>query len=206
MNMVVENCYIISDESKEAIIIDCGAYGPKNEALISEYIEKENLVPVHQIYTHAHFDHVFGCNFISENYHILPECHEADVALYMNMKEQHRMFLGSDDDVRMPPLGRILTEGDKISFGTHTLEVIHIPGHTPGGVCFYEQKEQVLFTGDSLFQMSIGRTDFPGGSYAALTDSLKKKITVLPDNVKVYPGHGPTTTVGFEKENNPYLS
>lgn len=204
-NMVAENCYIISDESGEAVIIDCGAYDQGHEAAIADYISERQLKPVRQIYTHAHFDHIFGCGFLEEHYHIAPECHEADAPLYNNMDGQCKMFLGSANLHRMPALGGLLKEGDTVCFGTHALQVLHTPGHTPGGICFYEAQEKVLFSGDSLFSMSIGRTDFPGGNYEELVANLRKKILSLPDDVKVYPGHGGTTTVGDERNNNPYL-
>lgn len=204
-NMVAENCYIVSDETREAIIIDCGADDESHETMISQYIEEEQLHPVHQIYTHAHFDHIFGCGFVEEHYHIAPECHSADAPLYNNMDGQCQMFLGSHNRHRMPALGNLLNEGDQICFGTHSFQVIYTPGHTPGGVCFYSAHEKVLFSGDSLFNMSIGRTDFPGGNFEALRSSLKEKIMTLPEDVKVYPGHGGTTSIGYERDNNPYM-
>lgn len=204
-NMVAENCYIVSDETREAVIIDCGAYDATNEQAIASYIEEEKLHPVHQIYTHTHFDHIFGCGFIANRYEVLPECHPADAALYNNMDGQCQMFLGSANRHPMPELGRLLNEGDEVTFGSHTLQVIHTPGHTPGGICFYCAEEKVLFSGDSLFCMSIGRTDFPGGNYEQLVSSLRNKIMTLPADVKVYSGHGEPTSIGFERENNPYF-
>lgn len=204
-NMIAENCYVVSDDTREAVIIDCGAEDPEHEAMIARYIEAEQLHPVRQIYTHAHFDHIFGCGFVEEHYHIAPECHAADAPLYNNMDGQCVMFLGTHNRHRMPALGGLLSEGDEIRFGNHSLQVICTPGHTPGGVCFYCASEKVLFSGDSLFSMSIGRTDFPGGNFEALRSSLKQKIMTLPEDVKVYPGHGGTTTIGYEKDNNPYM-
>ncbi len=204
-NMVEENCYVVSDETKEAVLIDCGAYSARNESEIASYISSENLVPVHQIYTHTHFDHIFGCGFVARNYKINPECHAADASLYQNMDAQCRSFLGMPNQHEMPPLQRLLQEGDTVCFGNHSLRVIHTPGHTPGGICFYCEEEKVLFSGDSLFCMSIGRTDFPGGNHADLIKSLSEKVLTLPTDVKVYPGHGDNTTIGFEKENNPYF-
>ena len=115
------------------------------------------------------------------------------------------MFLGTANRHPMPALGRLLNEGNEITFGSHTLQVIHTPGHTPGGICFYCAEEKVLFSGDSLFCMSIGRTDFPGGNYEQLVSSLRNKIMTLPADVKVYSGHGEATSIGFERENNPYF-
>lgn len=205
-NAVFENCYIVSDETNEAVIIDCGAYSEHEEEQISQYIRKNNLKIVHLLCTHAHFDHIFGNAFICKNYQVNPECHPADRNLHEGLPEQIRMFLGQSYTKEVPLLGKELKEGAQIHFGMHQLTVIHTPGHTPGGVCFYCAEEKVIFTGDSLFQMSIGRTDFPGGNYRDLMDSLNQKIMTLPEDVKVYPGHGESTTIGFEKRNNPYLA
>lgn len=205
-NAVFENCYIVSDETHEAVVIDCGAYTAHEEEQISRYIRENNLKIKHLLCTHAHFDHIFGNAFISKTYQVDPECHPADENLHAGLAEQIRLFLGQNYTKEVPRLGGKLKEGDQIHFGTHRLSVIHTPGHTPGGICFYCAEERVLFTGDSLFQMSIGRTDFPGGNYRDLIEHLSRKIMTLPEDVKVYPGHGDSTTVGFEKQNNPYLA
>lgn len=205
-NAVCENCYIVSDETREAVIIDCGAYTQHEEQLISQYIENNHLKITHLLCTHAHFDHIFGNSFITQTYQVAPECHPADEQLHMGLADQMRMFMGQNYTKEVPKLGNFLKEGEQISFGNHKFTVIHTPGHTPGGVCFYCREEKVIFTGDSLFQMSIGRTDFPGGSYHDLIESLTKKIMILPDDVTVYPGHGDQTTIGHEKHGNPYLT
>lgn len=204
-NMITENCYVVSDETREAVIIDCGAEDAEHEAMIARYIEGEQLRPVRHICTHAHFDHIFGCGFVEEHYHIAPECHTADASLYNDMDQQCLAFLGAHNRHRMPALGHLLSEGEEICFGNHSFQVIHTPGHTPGGVCFYCAQEKALFSGDSLFCMSIGRTDFPGGNFEDLRSSLKQKIMTLPADVTVYPGHGDATTIGYERDNNPYM-
>ncbi|MCM1107861.1 MAG: MBL fold metallo-hydrolase [Clostridium sp.] len=205
MNMLGENCYVISDDSLEAIVIDCGAYSSRDEQLLAGYIAGKALTVTHHLCTHAHFDHTFGCGYMARTYGVLPEFHTADKTLYDTMSEQTAMFMNMDYRQEMPAVGRLLNEGDEIHFGNHCLNVIHTPGHTPGGICLYCPDEDVLFSGDSLFQMSIGRTDFPGGNHPALINSLKEKIFILPEETKVYPGHGGCTTIGHERSCNPYL-
>ena len=205
-NAVFENCYIVNDNTLEAVIIDCGAYSAHEEQQISQYIKDNNLKIKHLLCTHAHFDHILGNAFIYKTYQVVPECHPADKNLHSGLAEQVAIFLGENYTKEIPSVGKMLNEGDSIEFGTHLFSVIHTPGHTPGGVCFYCSEEKVIFTGDSLFQMSIGRTDFPGGNYRELIESLNTKIMTLPEDVQVYPGHGNPTTIGFEKQHNPYLT
>lgn len=205
VNMIGENCYIVSDETKEAVVVDCGAYSPAEEQRIAAYIEAEGLQVKHLLCTHGHFDHVFGNAFITRRYGVCPTLHQADEPLYKNMASQVRDFLGTSYTTTLPPVGHYVADGDEIRFGTHVLTVIHTPGHSPGGVEYYCREEAILFSGDSLFRCSIGRTDLPGGSHRTLTESLTDRILTLPDDVKVYPGHGPATTVGTEKQMNPYL-
>ncbi len=206
MNMICENCYIVNDESHEAVIIDCGAYSPQDKQLVTTYIERAQLQVKHHLCTHTHFDHTFGCSFIAQEYGIAPEFHSADAPLYHTMKEQTINFLGIPYEDDMPCAIRLLENGEEISFGTHRLKVIHTPGHTPGGVSFYCEEEKILFSGDSLFHLSIGRTDLPGGNHNALIKSLTEKILTLPSDTKVYPGHGEPTTIDTERNCNPYLT
>ena len=128
-----------------------------------------------------------------------------DVQLYKQLPKQLEMFLHRELPIIQPPIGQIFDAGETITFGNHRLDIISTPGHTQGGVCFYCEKEHVLFSGDSLFLHEIGRTDLPGGSLTNLVNSLKTNILTLPENVIVYPGHGDSTTIGEEKRNNPFL-
>ena len=134
-----------------------------------------------------------------------PKFHAADQPLYDNMPSQVMNFIGQSYHKPLPAAETHLTENDVIKFGNHELSVIHIPGHSPGGLAFYCAEEKTLFSGDSLFQYSIGRTDLPGGDYRTLIENLTNKVLTLPQDVVVYPGHGGTTTIGNEIQSNPYL-
>ena len=209
-NMVSENCYVVSDETKEAVIIDDGAFSDEENSAIDTYITEHNLVPKHLLCTHAHFDHTLGCCHIYEKYGLKPLIHLKDTELYLNLPLQIEAILGHVgqqflSQVRVAPVGDALTESRQITFGSHTLAAIETPGHTPGGVCLYCESEATLFSGDSIFQYSIGRTDFPGGDHLALVSSIKSKLLPLPVRTIIYPGHGATTTIQQEKLHNPYL-
>lgn len=206
MNMLEENCYIISDETREAVIVDCGALSNEDRKKITRYVSSQQLTLKHHICTHMHYDHCFGVAFIKETYQLSPEFHQADEAIYKGMGDEIFGALRKlMQDGLTPEAGKYLHEGDDISFGTHTLRVLETPGHTPGGICFYCEPEKALFSGDTLFYGSIGRTDFPGGNAPQLYQSIRNRIFTLPDDVMVYTGHGPKTQVGFEKQHNPYV-
>ena len=207
VNPLQENCYVVSDETEEAVIIDCGCFSSKEWEDIKNYILAGNLKIVHLINTHAHFDHILGEGFVCRDFKVSPEGSEEDGALYDDLDGQLRMFM-LPTDMGVPPLPKMkgyLAENDIVSFGNHKFQVIHTPGHTRGGLSFYCKEENVLFTGDTLFCSSIGRTDFPGGSYEQIISAITKKILTLPPDTLVYSGHGIQTTVRNEMENNPYL-
>ena len=205
VNPLGENCYIVSDETLEAVIIDCGAYYDDEREDIARYIDANGLKPVAHILTHTHFDHLWGAAFIYERYHLAARCHAADLDAFLHAEDQMRLILGHALPCPTGPAGHTLTADTVIHFGNHQLTVLPCPGHTPGGICFYCAEEHVLFSGDSLFQLSIGRTDFPGGNHWDLINALKHLLKSLPEDVDVYPGHGPKTTIGTERYNNPYL-
>lgn len=205
VNMIEENCYVLSDETGEAAIIDCGAFFPEEKESIRQYIEQNNLRPKRLLNTHGHFDHVFGTAFVHDTYGLLPEMLTAEADTYAAAAGQMRMFLHRDLPLATPPAGPAFNDGDLLTFGSHTLRAIATPGHTPGGVCFYCEAEGCLFSGDSLFRHAIGRTDLPGGSEAALVGSLRARVLTLPDDVRVFPGHGDETTIGEERRANFYL-
>lgn len=203
-NMLQENCYVVSDETKECIIIDCGAFYEKEQKAITQYIEAQGLKPVDFIATHGHVDHHFGDRFVYEEYGLKVKVHQADAFLMQLLQEQAEAFVGvklSDD---FPSVGEYLNLDDIISFGTHQFTLIETPGHTPGSVFFYCQDEHVAFSGDTLFHLSIGRTDLQGGSMFQMIQSLRT-LSQLPDNTKIYPGHGEPTTIGTELAGNPYM-
>ena len=205
VNFIEENCYLLWDENREAVIVDCGAYSPAEQEQIRAFVAENDLTVKHLLNTHAHFDHLFGAQFCSDTWGVLPEISADKVETYHQAVPQMQAFLHRAFPLQLPALGRTFREGDTISFGSHTLRVIATPGHTPGGVCFYCEEEGLLLTGDSLFRCSIGRCDLPGGDADSLVTALLEKILTLPEEVKVLPGHGPGTTIGYERMNNMML-
>lgn len=207
VNPLEVNCYVVSDDTKEAVIIDCGCFHPDEWVEIKNYIVKEQLKVVHLLNTHLHFDHIMGVPMVYNDLGLAPEANKNDLSIYNNVGKQISMFINMNvDHIEMPPLGRELKDGDTIEFGTHSFMVIQTPGHTRGGVCFYCKEENALFTGDTLFQCSIGRTDLEGGCYEDIIQSVKERLLVLPPETKVYPGHGPSSSIEFERKYNPYLN
>lgn len=205
VNMIEENCYILWDDTLEAAIVDCGAFYEEDRKAISDFIAEKQLKPQLHLLTHGHFDHVFGAQFVADTYGMHPYMAATEVDNYSSQKEQLFMFLHRDLPLSLPSVGKTLADGETVSFGHQEFKVIYTPGHTSGGVCYYNEKEKVLLSGDSLFQGSIGRTDFPGGSSKTLVDSLRQRILTLPEEVTVLPGHGPETSIEFEKRHNPYF-
>ena len=204
VNPLHENCYVVSDDTKECVIIDCGAFTESEQEAIITYINKNGLKPVHNIGTHGHLDHHFGDAAILSAFNLLPEVSDGDEVLMQHSKEAALQMLGMDLNIDLPAGELKLTENNTISFGSHTLRIIRTPGHSRGSVSFYCAEENVLFTGDTLFKGSIGRTDFPGGSMFQIISSLRE-LAQLPDTTIVYPGHGPQTSIGFELAHNPYM-
>lgn len=204
VNPLHENCYVVSDDTKECVIIDCGAFAESEQEAIITYINKNGLKPVHNLGTHGHLDHHFGDAAILSAFNLLPEVSDGDEVLMQHSKEAALQMLGMDLNIDLPAGKLKLTENNTISFGSHTLRIIRTPGHSRGSVSFYCAEENVLFTGDTLFKGSIGRTDFPGGSMFQIISSLRE-LAQLPDTTIVYPGHGPQTSIGFELAHNPYM-
>ena len=205
VNPFQENCYVVSDETGEGIIIDCGAFYEEERRAVVEYVRDNGIELKHLISTHAHIAHNFGNHTIYEQFGLKPEVHAADEPLMVKLAEQALMFCNYRLDYEMPPVGKYLTEADTISFGSHTLSIISTPGHTPGSVFYYCKEEKVAFSGDTLFRMSIGRTDFELGSYNDIMQSLKGLTDKLTYDTTILPGHGPKTTIKAEKESNPYM-
>lgn len=203
-NMLQENCYVVSDETKECMIVDCGAFYPEERQAIVDYIRTNDLTPMHLVATHGHFDHNFGNDTIYKEFGLKPEIHRKDERLLQTIGDQAMTIVGANIDAEMPAAGRLLSENDTIEFGSHKFVVIETPGHSPGGVFYYCKEENVAFSGDTLFKGSIGRTDFMGGSMFMLIQSLRM-ISQMPDEVKLLPGHGPETSIGEEVAHNPYI-
>lgn len=204
VNPLHENCYIINDETKECVIIDCGALTETEQNAVIAYINEEGLKPVHNLGTHGHLDHHFGDAAILSAFNLQPEVAEGDKVLMQHPREAALQMLGMDLNIDLPAGNLKLTENEEVKFGSHTFKIIRTPGHSPGSVSFYCAEENVLFTGDTLFKGSIGRTDFPGGSMFQIISSLRE-LAQLPDKTIVYPGHGPQTSIGFELAHNPYM-
>ncbi len=193
------NCYILWDEKdKEAIVIDPGGEGER----IIEAIRKDSLKIKSIVDTHTHIDHIGSNDFLREKTKAPLLVHSADVFLLQNAELNLSALTGEDRSFGPPD--RVLGEGDEIRVGGFSLRVLHTPGHTPGSVCLYGDDK--LFSGDTLFAGGIGRTDLAGGSFGELQESIKDKILTLPDEVAVYPGHGPSTTVGKERRCNVFIS
>lgn len=204
-NPLQENTYVVSDDSRECVVIDCGAFFDDERKAIVSYINTQQLKPVRLLCTHGHFDHIFGCDTIFDAFGLQPEVHSEDAFLTDDVNAQVKQMLGTDLQLQMPAVGHYLADGEVIAFGHHQLKVLHTPGHTPGGVVFYCEQERTAFSGDTLFRMSIGRTDFEKGSYEQIIDSLHNVIAKLPADTTVYTGHGPLTVVGEEVAMSPYF-
>lgn len=202
-NMIDENTYIVNDETKECMIVDCGAFNDFERSAIDEYIKENGLKPVLYVLTHGHFDHVMGGKWVYDHYGLQPVINDGDAELYKSFRSDAQS-MGLIVDYNLPAIGRCVNDGDTVKFGNTEFKVIHTPGHTKGCVVYYCEKEGVAFTGDTLFRGSIGRTDLPGGSMFQMIQSLRM-LTQLPDVTKVFTGHGESTTIGLELATNPYL-
>lgn len=203
-NQVQENTFIVYDETNECVIVDAGCYFENERRELDDFIAIEQLKPVRLINTHCHFDHIMGVTHCRTKYQIPFEVPEGEAVLIEQAAEHGDLFNIPMEPVEAPDA--IFQEGDHITFGNSSLQVIAAPGHSPGGVTFYNTEQKILIAGDVLFYGSIGRTDLPGGSFERLVGNIKTKLLTLPEDTKVYCGHGPETTIGFEKKNNPFLT
>ena len=204
-NMLHENCYLAYDEiSREAAVIDPGFYWDEEKRKFAKFIEENNLHIKYLLCTHLHFDHIFGTTFIEDTYSVRLSASPEDNDWITNFtRSAERFGIPVNDTPR--PVGHPLHDGDTLTLGEETLKCIATPGHSAGGMCFYAPESGILFAGDTLFQGSIGRTDFADGNYAQLIHSIQKQLLVLPPETIVYPGHGDPTSIGDEAQYNPYL-
>lgn len=197
-NPVEENTYVLWDcDSRNTAIIDCGAFDPSEQEQLENYIRENNLRPTLSLLTHMHFDHIFGLGWLCKKYNIRPICHELEQKNYDMQEKMALEMFGVKIPIEHPAVMRYIKDGDKLALGSHTLEVIHTPGHTAGGVCYLT--DQLLFSGDTLFAGSCGRTDLPGGNMQQEIQSIREKLLTLPDEIQVLPGHGPETSIAREK-------
>jgi hydroxyacylglutathione hydrolase len=200
---IQENTYVLYNELKECIIIDPGCYFDEEKETLSAFIQSENLLPKYLLNTHCHLDHVFGNKYVHENYQLTLHLHEKEKQVLQFAPTSGLMYNLPFDNY----VGEFieLKQNDVVTLGSDELLVIEAPGHSPGSICFYCEQQHFIIGGDVLFQQSIGRTDLPGGNHTTLINSIKTQLFTLPDTTIVYNGHGPSTTIGFEKAHNPYL-
>ncbi|RLI30142.1 MAG: MBL fold metallo-hydrolase [Candidatus Hecatellales archaeon] len=195
---IATNCYIIyCEETGKALILDPGGEGN----LILKAVEELNVEVEYIVNSHGHYDHIAANGELKEALNVPLLIHREDSEALVEPELNLSVLFGLH--YRSPKADKLLEEGDELKVGKFKLKVLHTPGHTPGSICLLGEKE--IFTGDTLFAGSVGRTDLPGGSFQKLAYSLKHRIAALPDWLKVYPGHGPATMLGYEKESNPYL-
>lgn len=199
VGQVATNCYFaINEETKEMLVIDPG----DSAQMLAEKIKKEGLEPKAVLLTHGHFDHAMAAEELAEMFGIQIYAHEDEKDTLEDPGKNVSIMVGRRDSYHADVYVR---DGDVLEVAGLQLKVLHTPGHTAGGCCYYLEKEKVLFSGDTLFCQSVGRTDFPGGSMSKIVRSIKEKLMTLPDEVRVYPGHMGLTTIGTERARNPYL-
>ncbi len=202
-NPYQENTYVLFDETAECVIIDPGMYEGKEQNELVNFISERGLKPVLLLNTHCHIDHVLGNKFVFDQWGLKPQFHKGELPL-LHRVVSYAPQMGFQYEVSPEP-EVFLSETGTVSFGSSELELIFAPGHSPAHLCFYAKSENFLIGGDVLFFRSIGRTDLPGGNHQQLIESIKTNVFALPDDCEVFPGHGPSTTIGYEKVNNPFL-
>jgi glyoxylase-like metal-dependent hydrolase (beta-lactamase superfamily II) len=203
-NPIAENTSVVWDDTGEAAVVDAGNSTPAEDRVLDEFLAGRNLRPVIAINTHGHFDHARGVPYLKRKYGVPLAAHSGDAFLFENAGPSGRIFGVTVET--LPPIDIDLAEREEITFGNTALKIIHTPGHTPGHVCLFQPEGRVVFTGDTLFADSIGRTDLPGGDYSWIMRSILEGLLPLGGDVKVYPGHGPDTTIGHEAANNPFIT
>ena len=202
-NPVGENTYVLYNEEKQCCIIDPGCYFQEEREKLKEFIEKNALRPVLLLNTHCHLDHVFGNKFVHDTWNLSLHIHKKEKPMLDLAPASGQMWQLPFDNYE----GELvyIQEGSVLKIGDDELKIFFTPGHSPGHVCFYNETSGFAISGDVLFNGSIGRTDLPGGDFDTLINSIQTQLFTLPDDTKIYSGHGPVTTVGFEKMNNPFV-
>ena len=203
-NPFQENTYIVYDETKECLIIDPGCYTDAERKELKAFIEEKELTPVKLINTHCHIDHVLGNKFASEQWNIQLYMHKEDLPVLEKAGDIGKMY-GLEKYECSPYPKHFLAQGDTLTFGKSSFEILFTPGHAPGHICLYSKENNLLIAGDVVFQRSIGRSDLPGGDHSTLINSIITQLFPLPNETQVFCGHGPSTNLGYEKEHNPFL-
>ncbi len=196
------NCYVCHSDG-EAVIVDASCSTDKETSEIVNYVNANNLSVRHLLLTHAHIDHILGCNTLAKQFGLAWQAHR-DTSIWLTGAPAQALLYG----IRMmqpPKVGNWLNEGDIVQFGSAQWRILHTPGHAPGSICFVDEANDFVIAGDVLFSQSIGRTDLPGGNMGTLMASIFQKLLTLPNNTLVYSGHGPSTTIGAERRDNPFL-
>ena len=202
-NVFQENTYLLYDDSKACAVIDPGCSNDEERDVLFSFIEENQLTPQYLINTHCHIDHVLGNKVVAEKFGLELYAHQGEVSVLASCDMVSNMY-GIPYDTS-PPISKFIEDGDIIQFGNQEWKALLTPGHSPASLSFYNEKAAALIAGDVLFYGSIGRSDLPGGNYDTLINSVKEKFFTLPDEVTVYPGHGPSTTIGHEKRTNPFF-
>ncbi|CCH55534.1 beta-lactamase domain protein [Fibrisoma limi BUZ 3] len=199
-----ENTYVVADDTTgEAVVIDPGCYDQSEKETLSRFIDEQKLTVKYLLLTHAHLDHVFGCAYVKRKYGVKLYLHEQDMVIFNDVPT--RCALYGLRGYEPTDVDAFLKEGDQFRFGNITLDVVFVPGHAPGHVAFINHAERYVIGGDTLFRGSVGRTDFPYSNHADLMNSIRTQLYTLPDDYTVYPGHMEPTTVGHEKQTNPFV-
>ena len=202
-NPFQENTYVISAPSGECIIIDPGCFDEYEREELVECIDKQKLKPVRLINTHCHIDHVLGNAYVAKTWNLGLEIHMGEIPVLASGVSVSNMYGVPYDPSPLP--SSFLAEGDEVVLDGISMKVLFTPGHSPASICLYNQSDGWVIGGDVLFYESIGRTDLPGGDHQTLLHSIRSQLFVLPNETIVYPGHGPTTKIGYEKMFNPFM-
>jgi glyoxylase-like metal-dependent hydrolase (beta-lactamase superfamily II) len=202
-NPIQENTYVLFNEFGHAIVIDPGCYFEEERESLSRFFKENQITPQLLLNTHCHLDHVFGNKWIHDTYSLSLHLHPSEKQVLDFAPASGLMWNLPFDQYSGPFID--LVPGEEIRLGHDRLKILFTPGHSPGHVCFYSKEQGFLIGGDVLFRESIGRTDLPGGDYKTLIKSIQEELMILPEDTIVYSGHGPSTQVGYEKKNNPFL-
>lgn len=203
-NAFQENTYLLVNELNEGIIIDPGCYERQECLSLKDFIATHKINVILLLNTHCHIDHVLGVEFVKRTFGVTLQTHQIETQVLKAVETYADVY--GFPNYEKTTVDTFLAAGDLISFGSHTLKVLFTPGHSPGHIVFYSEKDNFVIGGDVLFKQSIGRTDLPGGDFETLIKSIHTQLFTLPDHTVVYPGHGEPTTIGFEKTNNPFCA